>query len=132
MCFNYNKRIRLLKLLYAAYVLIRIRRLRLRCIEYKKRMWERSIFKNKHLGEYNHLLERLCDREYHFRYLRMSKERFDHLFNLVEPLVAKKDTRFRQGILARKRLTITLRYLATGCYQQTLSYAFRDGRSILI
>ncbi len=98
--------------------------------ERKKRFWVRDIFKDKTSSEYNGLLQelRMNDREFHYRYLRMSKERFDHLYSLLEPKIAKKDTRFRRCIPARQRLVIALRYLATGSSQQTLSYSFRIGR----
>lgn len=66
-----------------------------------------------------------------FRYLRMSKERFDHLFSLLEERIKKQNTRLRKAVSPRERLVITLRYLATGCSQQTLSYAFRVGRSTI-
>ena len=58
----------------------------------------------------------------------MSKERFDHLYSLLEEKIGKRDTRFRTSIPARQRLVVTLRYLATGSSQQTLSYSFRLGR----
>ena len=59
----------------------------------------------------------------------MSPERFEHLFNLVGPLIAKQDTNYRKSIPAKKRLVITLRYLAEGCSQQALSLGFRVGKS---
>ena len=59
----------------------------------------------------------------------MSPERFEHLFNLVGPLIAKQDTNYRKSISAKKRLVITLRYLAEGCSQQALSLGFRVGKS---
>eukprot|EP00112_Aurelia_sp_Birch-Aquarium-sp1_P024049 Seg7421.1 transcript_id=Seg7421.1/GoldUCD/mRNA.D3Y31 product="Protein ANTAGONIST OF LIKE HETEROCHROMATIN PROTEIN 1" protein_id=Seg7421.1/GoldUCD/D3Y31 len=61
----------------------------------------------------------------------MSKERFDHLFSLLEERIKKQNTRLRKAVSPRERLVITLRYLATGCSQQTLSYAFRVGRSTI-
>ena len=43
----------------------------------KRRMWVRYIFtRRQQQGEYHNLL-RVSDPESHFRYLRMSKERFD-------------------------------------------------------
>eukprot|EP00794_Sanderia_malayensis_P001158 gene1158-526_t len=85
-------------------------------------------------GEYHSLYQelRLQDREYHYRYAMMSNERFDHLFTLVETDITKRDTKFRKAIPARARLVITLQYLATGCSQETLSYAFCVGRSSAI
>ena len=45
----------------------------------------------------------------------MSKERFEHLHSLVEPLIKKQDTRFRKPIPARERLVVTLCYLSSRC-----------------
>ena len=48
----------------------------------KRRMWVRYIFtRRQQQGEYHNLLQemRVSDPESHFRYLRMSKERFDCL-----------------------------------------------------
>ena len=59
----------------------------------------------------------------------MSPERFEHLFNLVGRLIAKEDTNYRKSIPAKKRLVITLRYLAVGCSQRTLSLGFRVSKS---
>ena len=61
----------------------------------------------------------------------MSKERFEHLLSLLENRIKKQETRFRKSISARERLVITLRFLASGSSQQTLSYAFRHGRSTI-
>ena len=47
----------------------------------------------------------------YFRYLRMSKERFDHMLSLVRPYLLKDPTR-RVPICPEERLVITLRYLA--------------------
>ena len=59
----------------------------------------------------------------------MSSDRFNHLLSLVEPLIRKSDTRFRKSISASERLALTLRILATGDSQQTLSYSFRIGKA---
>ena len=58
----------------------------------------------------------------------MSPERFDHLLRLVGPLITKKNTRFRDAIPAGERLAITLRFLASGDSQISLSFMFRVGR----
>ena len=59
----------------------------------------------------------------------MSPDRFDHLLSLVKPLIEKKDTTFRKAISAEERLAITLRFLATGDSQQSLSFSFRVGKA---
>ena len=67
------------------------------------------------------------DREFHYRYVRMTKERFDHLLSLVREKITKKDTRLREAITAEERLVITLRYLSSGMSQQDLCWNFRVG-----
>ena len=62
-----------------------------------------------------------------FRYIRMSPERFEHLLQLIGPQISKKDTRLRKAIPAAERLALTLRYLASGDSQKSLSFAFRIG-----
>ena len=63
------------------------------------------------------------------RYLRMSPERFDCLLELVTPIIRKKDTKFRKSIPPCERLALTLRFLATGESQISLSFQFKIGRS---
>ena len=75
---------------------------------------------------------RVTDREYFFRYMRMNPERFNHLLSLVQVKIYKRrNTRFRDSIPAAERLAATLRFLATGDAQQSLSYSFRIGKSTL-
>ena len=59
----------------------------------------------------------------------MSPDRFDHLLGLVTPLIAKKDSRFRKAIPECERLALTLRFLATGESQISLSFQFKIGRA---
>ena len=59
----------------------------------------------------------------------MSPERFDHLLNLVGHFIQKKRCNSRASISPGERLTLTLRYLATGDSQQSQSFNFRVGRS---
>ena len=47
----------------------------------------------------------------------MSKQEFDNLLMLVEPLISKQHTKLREPVSAEERLMITLRYLATGIIQ---------------
>ena len=59
----------------------------------------------------------------------MSPNRFQHLLELVRPLITKKDTKMRKVILAEERLAVTLHFLATGDSQQSLSFSFRMGKT---
>lgn len=61
--------------------------------------------------------------------MRMTPNRFEHLLSLVAPLIQKKNTRFREAISPPQRLALTLRYLATGESQQSLSFSYRVGRT---
>ena len=119
---------RALLLASMALIIRRCRRRRQR--QQKRRFWLRQIFteEKKQRGEWENLVHELQDdREYYYRYLRMTLDRFEHLFSLVEPLITKQDTNYRKCIPARKRLVITLRYL--GSSQQALSMTYRVGKS---
>ena len=59
----------------------------------------------------------------------MSPNRFQHLLELVRPLITKRDTKMRKAIIAEERLAVTLRFLATGDSQQSLSFSFRMGKT---
>ena len=61
----------------------------------------------------------------------MSPERFDHLLGLVENSITKEDTNFRKAISAGERLAVTLRFLASGESQQSLSFAYLIGKPTL-
>ncbi|KAG8274701.1 hypothetical protein J6590_102071 [Homalodisca vitripennis] len=52
----------------------------------------------------------------------MSKQDFEHLIKLIEPAMKKRDTYMRSAIGTKGRLTVTLRFLATGD-----SFTFRCG-----
>ena len=97
-----------------------------------RRFWRRGILKDRKLHSENyHMYQamRESDREWHYRYVRMSKERFDHLLGLLHEKITKRDTYMREGISAEERLVITLRYLSAGMSQQTLCDNFRVGRT---
>ena len=59
----------------------------------------------------------------------MSPDRFENLLSLVGPLISKKSTRMRESISEAERLTLTLRFLASGDNQQSLAFSFRLGRT---
>nr|XP_012559876.1 uncharacterized protein LOC105846060 [Hydra vulgaris] len=59
----------------------------------------------------------------------MSPERYEHLLSMVAPSITKKPCRSRQTISPSERLTVTLRYLATGDSQLTQAFYFRLGRT---
>ena len=62
----------------------------------------------------------------------MSPERFEHLLRLVSPRITKETTKLRKPISPEQRLVKTLRILATGEAQQSLSFGYRVGKSTLM
>lgn len=58
-------------------------------------------------------------------YLRMDITTFNTLLEMISPAIEKKNTHLRESISARDRLTITLRFLATGESYQSLSFSTR-------
>ena len=67
--------------------------------------------------------------KFHCRHLRMSPKRFNHLLSLVELLIIKEDTNYRKWISPAECLALTIRFLATGESQISLSFSFRIGKS---
>lgn len=65
------------------------------------------------------------------RFTRMSPECFEDLLTLVNLFIAKKPCRLRNSISEAQRLMVTLRYLATGDFQQSHSCLFRIGKSTI-
>ena len=61
----------------------------------------------------------------------MSPELYDHDFRLVSPLITKQGTSLRQTIPAGESAAVTLRLLASGKSQQSLSFAYRISKSTL-
>ena len=92
-------------------LLLRQRRLR-RERHVSRKVWVKRIFTlREQKGAFQNLVKemRATDREAHFKFLRMSPERFDHLLSLVSPLITKNDTNFRKSITPAERLAVTLR-----------------------
>ena len=55
-------------------------------------------------------------------FTRMSKTYFYKLLGIVEPMITKQNTHFRESVPAEMKLAITLRYLATGGSFMSLMY----------
>ena len=83
----------------------------------RRKQWVREIIRTrKDEGAYALLRPKLMSDHADYRnYLRISKESFKYVLNLIEPKLLKQNTNMRlQCITVRERLAVTLRYLATG------------------
>jgi hypothetical protein len=61
----------------------------------------------------------------------MSKTNFYTLLGIVEPMITKQNTRFRESVPAEIKLAITLRYLATGDSFMSLMYLFKVSKQFI-
>ena len=61
----------------------------------------------------------------------MSPDAFDHLAQLLQPVIQKQSTNFRQTICVKEKLAVTLRYLASDDSQQSLGWAHRIGKTTI-
>ena len=85
-----------------------------------RRFWVRKIFQErKKYGLYHILTDelRLFDKEYFFRFVRMTPQRFEHLLSLVGTHLQRTTTKMREPISPAERLVLTLRFLASGDLQ---------------
>lgn len=62
-------------------------------------------------------------RQYH----RLDRTSFEEILALISPLIEKKDTQLRCSIKPIERLSVTLRFLATGETFRSLSFQYRIG-----
>ena len=102
--------------------------LRLQRERRRPRRWVRPwINRRRQFGAYNALMKELASEDpQSFRnFLRMDKQDFDELLLKVTPFIQKQDTNMRESITPAERLSLTLRYLATGDSYHSLSYLYR-------
>lgn len=96
----------------------------------KRRIWVHPWLEKRPVdGAHQSILQefRTVDQQkYMFKhFLRVDLGTFNHLLELVTPLIQKIDTNMRQSISASERLAVTLRFLATGDSYKSLSVLFR-------
>jgi len=64
-------------------------------------------------------------------FTRMSLSDFEYILTLISPIISKQDTELRDSILAKIRLAITLRFLATGDSYKNLHFLFKVSSQII-
>ncbi|XP_019218414.1 protein ANTAGONIST OF LIKE HETEROCHROMATIN PROTEIN 1-like [Oreochromis niloticus] len=93
--------------------------------------WVHQVLQRReHFGEFHHLLQelRLDDGRFQ-RYHRLSLGQFEDLLSRVGLRIARLDTNYRRSIPPAERLSICLRFLATGDSFRTIAFSFRVGVS---
>ena len=71
---------------------------------------------------------REINRQKNFGLVRMSPNRFDHLLELIKPMIMEKNS-VRAPIPPDERLAIAPRFLANGESQTSLNYYFKIGKA---
>ncbi|KAL2099402.1 hypothetical protein ACEWY4_005882 [Coilia grayii] len=97
-------------------------------------VWVHDILKErKRHGEYHHLVQELRLDDGRFKaYFRMSRQDFDNLLSIVGPTITKQDTNYRDSIGPAERLSICIRYLATGDSYRSIAFSYRVGFSTVV
>uniref|UniRef100_A0A0A1XDI2 Putative nuclease HARBI1 n=1 Tax=Zeugodacus cucurbitae TaxID=28588 RepID=A0A0A1XDI2_ZEUCU len=95
-------------------------------IRKKKRQWVKvwRTTKSK-TGSHSFLMKELLpfDKDGYKNYLRMSEAQFNFILSAIQEDIIKQDTWMRAAIPAAEKLSLTLRFLATGETFQSLNFA---------
>lgn len=94
----------------------------------KRSCWTRDwVQRRKQFGQWENLLQELIleDKTSYRNFLRMDETTFTEILERIRPRIEKQHTFWREPLEPGLRLSITLRYLATGDSYRSLSYGFR-------
>jgi hypothetical protein len=98
-------------------LLLRRRRRRVKALS--RNTWtKRWVIRRQLQGAYANLITELNveDPEKFRQFHRLERQHFEEIFTIVSLVISKRDTSMRSAISSRERLSITLRFLATGIF----------------
>ncbi len=80
-------------------------------VDSQRRLWVHDIIRGRNqYGAYNNLVQELrLDDALFAAYFRLNKSQFEDLLQIIAPLIAKTQTKFRETISPEERLCICLR-----------------------
>lgn len=96
----------------------------------RRSVWTRNwiVRKNRNLKGTIHLAHeelRFEDSECFQRFFRMRIDLFNQLVDMMKPFIQRQNTNMRECISPRDRVSVTLRFLATGEIYRSLEYSMR-------
>ncbi|XP_069980042.1 uncharacterized protein [Penaeus vannamei] len=99
----------------------------------KRRLWVKPWLQRKNKSVFDKLIQemRLDDDPVFYDFHGMNKENFDKLLSLVSPHIQKENTKLRDSIPSAQRLSVTLRYLATGEARRSLALQYRISHCLI-
>ena len=96
--------------------------------------WQRQLYTSREVYSRSSLLANWNFQSVNGLYknfTRLSPSEFEFLINLIGEKISKKDTAFRKAVSARKWLTLTLRFLASGDSYVSLQYLFKISKQAI-
>lgn len=96
-------------------------------IKIKRNKIQRASMKDRiETGQFGYIFNEIAytDPKKFFNYMRMPLVTFNEIFQLVEPKITKIDY-ITPTVPAKARLSLTIRYLASGCSQKSVAFNYK-------
>lgn len=96
-----------------------------------RRWWQRQLLQRRYEYSGEDLRTDLTSGCLFTNFTRVSNADFEALALMIGPIVARENTNFRQAISVNDRLSVTLRFLATGDSYHSLMYLFKISKQAI-